>query len=128
WAAVPGILKARFGAHEVITTIMLNYVAFALVNFLINNGPMVDKASSAPRTPYVDPAAQLPILVSGTRLHAGLILGLIAITVVWLLLDRTTNGFRIRTVGFSPPAARTARISLVRTLLASTVISDAAAA
>ena len=75
WAAVPGILKARFGAHEVITTIMLNYVAFALVNFLINNGPMVDKSSSAPRTPYIDPAAQLPILASGTRLHAGLLLG-----------------------------------------------------
>ena len=123
WAAVPGILKARFGAHEVITTIMLNYVAFALVNFLINNGPMVDKTSSAPRTPYVDPAAQLPILISGTRLHAGLILGLIAIPAVWFLLDRTTIGFRIRTVGFSPTAARAAGISVAWTILATMGIS-----
>jgi len=123
WAAVPGILKARFGAHEVITTIMLNYVAFALVNFLINNGPMVDKASSAPRTPYIDPAAQLPILASGTRLHAGLLLALLAIPVIWFLLDRTTIGFRIRTVGFSPTAARAAGISVAWTLLATMGIS-----
>ncbi len=123
WAAVPGILKARFGAHEVITTIMLNYVAFALVNFLINNGPMVDKSSSAPRTPYIDPAAQLPILASGTRLHAGLLLALLAIPVVWFLLDRTTIGFRIRTVGFSPTAARAAGISVAWTLLATMGLS-----
>jgi len=123
WAAVPGILKARFGAHEVITTIMLNYVAFGLVNFLINNGPMVDKASSAPRTPYIDPAAQLPILAPGTRLHAGLILGLLAIPVVWFLLARTTIGFRIRSVGFSPTASRAAGISVAWTLLATMGIS-----
>jgi general nucleoside transport system permease protein len=127
WAGVPGILKARFGAHEVITTIMLNYVAFALVNYLINDGPMVDKTSSAPRTPYVDPAAQLPILVSGTRLHAGLILGLLAIPVVWFLLNRTTIGFRIRTVGFSPTAARAAGISVAWTILATMGISGALA-
>jgi simple sugar transport system permease protein len=102
---------------------MLNYVAFALVNFLINNGPMVDKASSAPRTPYIDPAAQLPILVSGTRLHAGLLLALLSIPVVWFLLDRTTIGFRIRTVGFSATAARAAGISVAWTLLATMGIS-----
>src|SRR6266851_9115008 len=127
WAAVPGILKARFGAHEVITTIMLNYVAFALVNFLINNGPMVDKTSSAPRTPYIDPGAQLPILVSGTRLHAGLLLALLAIPAVWFLLDRTTIGFRIRTVGFSATAARAAGISVAWTILATMGISGALA-
>jgi ABC-type uncharacterized transport system permease subunit len=123
WAAVPGILKARFGAHEVITTIMLNYVAFGLVNFLINNGPMVDKASSAPRTPYIDPAAQLPILATGTRLHAGLLLALLSIPVVWFLLARTTIGFRIRSVGFSPTASRAAGISVAWTLLATMGIS-----
>jgi ABC-type uncharacterized transport system permease subunit len=125
WAAVPGILKARFGAHEVITTIMLNYVAFALVNYLINDGPMVDKTSSAPRTPYIDPAAQLPILVPGTRLHAGLILGLLTIPVIWFLLQRSTVGFRIRTVGFSPTAARAAGMSVAWTILATMGISGA---
>jgi simple sugar transport system permease protein len=123
WAAVPGILKARFGAHEVITTIMLNYVAFGLVNFLINNGPMVDKVSSAPRTPYIDPAAQLPILAAGTRLHAGLLLALLSIPLVWFLLDRTTIGFRIRSVGFSPTASRAAGISVAWTIVVTMGIS-----
>ena len=123
WAAVPGILKARFGAHEVITTIMLNYIAFALVNYLINDGPMVDKTSSAPRTPYIDPAAQLPILIPGTRLHVGLLLGLLAIPAVWFLLQRSTIGFRLRTVGFSPTAARAAGMSVAWTIVATMGIS-----
>ncbi len=127
WAAGPGILKARLGAHEVITTIMLNYVAFALVNYLINDGPMVDKTSSAPRTPYIDPSAQLPLLVPGTRLHAGLILALLTIPAVWFLLQRSTLGFRIRTVGFSPTAARAAGMSVAWTIVATMGISGALA-
>jgi len=85
WAAVPGFLKARFGAHEVITTIMLNYVAFQLTDFLINNGPMSDRTSSAPRTAFIDANAHLPLLLSGTRLHFGLILAIIAVPLVWFL-------------------------------------------
>src|SRR6202048_1423158 len=112
WAAIPGLLKARFGAHEVITTIMLNYVAFQLTDFLINKGAMSDKHSTAPRTPFIDPLARLPVLIGGTRLHLGLILALLAIPLVWFLLARTTIGFRIRTVGFSPGAARAAGISV----------------
>jgi len=127
WAAVPGLLKARFGAHEVITTIMLNYVAFQLTDFLINKGPMADKHSTAPRTPFIDPLAHLPILVGGTRLHAGLILALVAVPVVWFLLERTTIGFRIRTVGFSPGAARAAGISVAWTLVLTMGISGALA-
>jgi general nucleoside transport system permease protein len=126
WAAVPGILKARFGAHEVITTIMLNYVAFLLSDFLINNrGPLADRASSAPRTPFVDGSAQLPILVPGTRLHAGLILALLAVPAVWFLLQRTTIGFRIRTVGLNPSAARAAGISVGWTVVVTMGISGA---
>jgi simple sugar transport system permease protein len=127
WAAVPGLLKARFGAHEVITTIMLNYVAFGLVNFLINNGPLVDKTSTAPRTPYIDASAQLPILAPGTRLHAGIIVALLTIPVIWFLLDRTTVGFRIRTVGFNPTAARAAGISVALTTVVTMGISGALA-
>ena len=88
---------------------------------------MVDKTSSAPRTPYVDPAARLPILVSGTRLHAGLIIALLTVPVVWFLLDRTTIGFRIRTVGLSPSAARAAGMSVAWTTVATMGISGALA-
>ena len=127
WAAVPGLLKARFGAHEVITTIMLNYVAFQLTDFLINKGVMSDKHSTAPRTPFIDSAAQLPIVVPGSRLHLGLILALIAVPVLWFLIQRTTIGFRIRTVGFSQGAARAAGISVAWTLVITMGISGALA-
>jgi simple sugar transport system permease protein len=127
WAAVPGLLKARFGAHEVITTIMLNYIAFQLTDFLINKGPMSDKHSTAPRTPFIDQGAQLPILISGTRLHLGLVLALLAIPIIWFLIERTTIGFRIRTVGFSQGAARAAGISVAWTLVITMGISGALA-
>ncbi len=128
WAAVPGFLKARFGAHEVITTIMLNYTAYLLTDFLINNrGPMADLHASAPKTPYIDPAAQLPIIWPGTRLHLGLVLALVAIPVVWFMLERTTIGFRIRAVGLNAAAARAAGISVGRTLVTVMGISGALA-
>jgi simple sugar transport system permease protein len=127
WAAVPGVLKARFGAHEVITTIMLNYVAFQLTDYLINKGAMSDPHSTAPRTPFIDPLAHLPILIGGTRLHLGLILALLAVPIVWFLLTRTTLGFRIRTVGFNPGAARAAGISVGWTLVLTMGISGALA-
>jgi simple sugar transport system permease protein len=127
WAAIPGLLKARFGAHEVITTIMLNYVAFQLTDFLINKGPMSAKHATAPRTPTIDSAAQLPVLLTGTRLHLGLVLALLAIPVVWFLLERTTIGFRIRSVGLNQGAARAAGISVAWTFVLAMGISGALA-
>ena len=127
WAGIAGALKARFGAHEVITTIMLNYVAFLLASLLINKGLMSAPHVSTPRTPNVDPAAILPIIVPGSRLHAGLLIALVAVPVVWFLLQRTTIGFRIRTVGFNPGAARAAGISVGWTLFLTMGISGAMA-
>jgi general nucleoside transport system permease protein len=128
WGSVPGILKARFGAHEVITTIMLNYVAFLLTDYLINNkGPLADTRASAPKTPFIDPSAQLPILLPGSRLHMGLILALLAVPLVWFLLERTTVGFRIRAVGLNSTAARAAGISVGWTLVTVMGISGALA-
>lgn len=128
WASIPGVLKARFGAHEVITTIMLNYVAFLLTDYLINNkGPLADKHATAPKTPFIDPTAQLPLLVPGSRLHMGLILALLAVPLVWFLLARTTIGFRIRAVGLNASAARAAGISVGWTLVTVMGISGALA-
>jgi len=128
WASIAGVLKARFGAHEVITTIMLNYVAFLLTDYLINNkGPLADKHATAPKTPFIDSTAQLPILVPGTRLHMGLILALLAVPLVWFLLSRTTIGFRIRAVGLNATAARAAGISVGWTVVTVMGISGALA-
>ncbi|MDQ6773025.1 MAG: ABC transporter permease [Candidatus Dormibacteraeota bacterium] len=126
WGGIPGALKARFGAHEVIVTIMLNYIAYSLANFLINGGPMRDPAASAPQTRYIAATAQLPI-VPGSRLHLGLLLALVAVPVVWYLIDRTTIGFRVRGVGLNAPAARTAGISVGWTILLTMAISGSLA-
>src|SRR6266581_9409371 len=77
WAAIAGFLKARFGAHEVITTIMLNYVAFLVANYLVDTpGLMLAPDVSTPRTPDVDINAVLPIIFVGSRLHLGFVVAL----------------------------------------------------
>jgi general nucleoside transport system permease protein len=127
WGAIPGILKARTGAHEVITTIMLNYVAAALLDFLVNKGPMSDPTRAIPQTPPILRSATLPIIVPSSRLHLGLFLALLAVPVVWFLLERTTVGFRIRAVGLNAVAARASGISVARTMVTVMGISGAVA-
>lgn len=126
WASIAGALKAWFGAHEVITTIMLNYVSFLVANYLVN-GRMLAPNVTTPRTPDVDPGAVLPILIDGTRLHLGFILAVLAAPVVWFLIERTTIGFRIRSVGFSQGASRAAGMSVAATILLTMAISGALA-
>jgi len=105
WGFVPGFLKAFTGAHEVVTTIMLNFVAIQLVSFVIG-GPL---RGTAPEVTFdrTDPilAAQLPILI-GRNGHLGLLLAALAVPAAWWLLYRSTTGFEIRTVGANPDAAR----------------------
>ncbi|MHB8618690.1 MAG: ABC transporter permease [Chloroflexota bacterium] len=127
YGAIPGVLKARFGAHEVITTIMLNYCAYSITDYLVNRGPMGDPHSSAPKTPFITPSARLPILVPGSRLHLGFVLALLVVPLVWFLVERTTTGFRIRAVGLNPTAARTAGISVGRTIALGLALSGALA-
>jgi simple sugar transport system permease protein len=120
WGAIPGFLKARTGAHEVINTIMLNYVAILLTEWLIRSrdpvllGDPADTSSS--RTPLIADSAKLPAL-PGTDLHAGILMaGLLVLLVYWLLY-RTTIGFELRTVGTNPAAARYAGMSVPRTII-----------
>jgi len=128
WAAIAGFLKARFGAHEVITTIMLNYVAFLVANYLVDTpGLMLAPNVSTPRTPDVDVNAVLPIIFAGSRLHFGFIVALIAVPLVWFLIQRTTTGFELRAVGFNPGAAQAAGISVGRTLVLAMGLSGALA-
>jgi simple sugar transport system permease protein len=123
FGAIPGFLKARFGAHEVITTIMLNYVAALFVDLMVNRGPMSDRRHALPETPPIAPSAQLPVVIPDTRLHLGLFLALLAVPAIWYLVERTTIGFRIRAVGLNASAARAAGISVGRTMVAAMGIS-----
>jgi simple sugar transport system permease protein len=117
WGFIPGYLKARTGAHEVIVTIMLNYVAIQVTSWLLS-GPMKDPSPliAVAQTPKVLESARLPVLVEPYRLHFGFLLALLAAALVHLLLTRTTLGFEIRTVGANPHAARYAGMSVAGTV------------
>jgi simple sugar transport system permease protein len=103
WGFVPGFLKAVSGAHEVVSTIMLNYVAVQLLAALVS-GPLKVPKSPSPVTYDVGNAA-FPIIIGDTG-HIGIILAIVAAGLVWWLLFRTTWGFEIRSVGANPDAAR----------------------
>lgn len=124
WGAIPGWLKARTGAHEVINTIMLNYIALNLTSFLLN-GPMKDPnpANVSARTPGIVESARIPPIFPGYRMHWGFILALGAAALIWWILNKTTLGFEIRTAGANPDAARYAGINVGRTIVISMTLS-----
>ncbi|MHB9145374.1 MAG: ABC transporter permease [Symbiobacteriia bacterium] len=126
WAFLPGLLKARFGIHEVINTIMMNYIALYFVHWLLQNH-LKDPTTLVPRTPVISSSAVLPLLVPNTRFHLGFLLALLAALAVYYLLWRTTSGYEIRAVGLSPQAAEYAGISVPRNLILAMVLSGALA-
>ncbi|WP_329104519.1 ABC transporter permease [Micromonospora sp. NBC_01699] len=128
WGFIPGFLKARTGAHEVINTIMLNYVAVYLLSWVILQKVVHDPDRSDAISRSVDSSAQLPrLLGSDLRVHAGILLAVVATAVVAWLLNRSTFGFELRAVGANPDAARTAGISVTKTYVLLMVISGALA-
>jgi simple sugar transport system permease protein len=126
--ALVGYLKARTGANEVITTIMLNYVMVNLFSFLLLNQNLLQGAETGGNA-KADPAAEtarLPLLLGESfSLHLGFILALVAVVVYWWLLERSTIGFRMRAVGFNPSAARTAGIRVEKTYIIALALSAA---
>lgn len=123
WGFIPGILKARTGAHEVIVTIMLNYVAYRLVDWVLRQSWYLRPGRSDAVSPIVDPAAVIPPLIDGLRVHWGFIFALVAAAVVSWLLYRSTLGFEFRAVGLNPSAARCAGMSIAKALILTMAIS-----
>lgn len=120
WGFVPGILKARLNVNEVLTTLMLNYIAISWTNFFIyavwseggfQMSPMFPKSAWMPR--LTDFADQIPAF-RGLTTHLGLALGIVAAVVLWWVLDRSKWGFEIQLTGDNPKAARYAGINIVR--------------
>ncbi|WP_432505503.1 ABC transporter permease [Kineococcus arenarius] len=115
WGGIVGWLKARTGAHEVITTIMLNYVAINLLNFLLTTRGFQRPPYGQAISEQVDADATLPLLLgSPLRVHAGLLLAVLAAVAVHWLFTRSRLGFRLRAVGANADAARTAGMSVGR--------------
>jgi ABC-type uncharacterized transport system permease subunit len=130
WAAIPGALKAFTGGHEVINTIMMNYIALNLTSFLLN-GPMRDPnpLNLSARTPEIAASARIPPIFSNPllRVHWGFVLALVVAAIIWWLLAKTTLGYEIRTVGANPDAAKYAGINVKRTIIITMALSGALA-
>lgn len=122
WGFIPGALKAWRGAHEVVTTIMLNSIAYLLLNLLASQ-VFADPGASFPRTPDVRPESVLPIILADTRLHLGIVIALLTAVAMWFLLFKTTLGFEIRTVGSNASAARYAGIRPAFTIVLTMMIA-----
>jgi ABC-type uncharacterized transport system permease subunit len=124
WGAVPALLRTRLGANEVITTIMMNFLALILATYLIS-GPWA--SGSTPVTKPIVEAGYLPILLPGTRLHVNVVGALALAAVLWIVLARTVLGYEIRAVGLNPRAAQVAGIPVERVIVVSFLISGAIA-
>ena len=130
WGGIAGFLKARLGVNEILSTIMLNVIAVQLMNFLLA-GPLIDPfqiemGTRIPETARFPDSSDLPRLAP-TRLHAGFALAVIAAFVVWILLWRTTIGYRIRAVGLNLDASRFAGIPIDRYAMLALTLSGALA-
>ena len=126
WALAPALLRIRFGIDEVVTTLLLNPVALLLVSGLLH-GPWRDPVTGFPESPRIAASAEFPTLIDRSRLHLGILLALIVVTVAWYVLARTAAGLRLRAAGLSPHGARFAGINVSRTLLGAALVSGAIA-
>ncbi|MBK8461168.1 MAG: ABC transporter permease [Micropruina sp.] len=125
WGGIVGWLKAKTGAHEVIVTIMMNYVANGLLAWLLSTALFMRPGRQDPISPEVHPTAAFPVILG--QLHVGFFVALAAAGAVWWLLDRSTIGFAIRAVGANPNAASTSGMSAARTTIITMTIAGALA-
>jgi ABC-type uncharacterized transport system permease subunit len=122
WATLPAVMKVWLKIDEVVTTLLLNYVAIFFVSAILN-GPWRDPVSQWPQSPEIAAAAIFPRLIPRSRLHLGFILALLVIVGVWYVLSRTSFGLKMKAVGFNLEAARFSGIHVERTMLIVALVS-----
>ena len=127
YALIPAICRVRFGASEILTSLMLVYIADLILDYLVR-GPWRDPAGfNFPTTAEFDPVATVPILIEGGRLHLGAIIAVLVVIAATILLGRTIKGFEIRVVGVAPRAARFGGFNANQLILLTFAISGALA-
>jgi len=127
WASIAGFLKAYTGAHEVISTIMLNWIAANLASFMAV-GPLA-VGSGTPKSPEIADSAKLPVIlkVQATELSIGIFIAVVAAIVMYIILEKTTMGYELKGVGFNPYAAEYGGISIKKNIILTMAISGALA-
>lgn len=126
WGFIPGILKAKTGAHEVIVTIMLNYVAANLIAYALSTDAFQIEGSDNPKSPAIAETAQYPLILGDSfRLNLSFLFAIAAAFGVWWLMERSTWGFRFRAVGANARAARTAGMNVPLSIIGVMTVAGA---
>ena len=126
WALLPAYLRTRFRVDDVVTTLLLNFILLYGISALLD-GPWKNPRSAYPTSPPIRAEAEFPILPGTEQLHLGVVVALLAVPVLWFILNRTTFGFAVKAVGENARAAAYAGISAARTILATAALSGALA-
>jgi ABC-type uncharacterized transport system permease subunit len=126
WGFIPGILKARLGAHEVITSMMLSYVALYITSYMVNY-PFIAPPGSVAQTVPVAPSAELPRILAPTQLSASIFIAVGMAAIITLVFDKTVLGYEVRAVGLNTSAAESNGINVKNTMILAFVISGALA-
>ena len=122
WGGIIGFLKNQFGSNEIITTVMMNYVARYLVGYLVT-GPMMEPTGKYPQTLEIQPTARLPILIPGTRLNFGFVFAIVMLVVYFIYWRYTTAGYEMGIVGRNQNVAAYAGMAVKRMVLLSMFVS-----
>ena len=123
WGSIPALLRNRFNANEILVSLMLTYVAIQILGYLVHGPWRSPEGYNFPETRLFGDDGLMPMLVSGTRLHAGVFLALAAVVAVWVYMARTFSGFQVAVVGQAPAAAAYAGYSQKRVVWLSFLIS-----
>lgn len=126
WGGLVGLLKAKTGAHEVILTIMFNYVAVYFIDYLMNTAAFRRPGETNPISPILDSTAIFPS-IPGSRLHLGFVMAVLLVILVSWMFKRSTIGFEFRAVGHNPDAAQTAGINVARSTIIAMALAGALA-
>ncbi len=127
WAAIPGYLKTKFKANDIVTTLLMNYIMIYLLQALLE-GPWRDIQSGWPHSPLINDSALFPILMPRSRFHLGIVFALVAVGVIYIIMKKTILGYRIKAVGDNPRAAYFGGIPTKRVILTVAFLSGGLAA